>query len=141
MLWVPNGGKFQKSTWYFSAFSVNTNLKLVNDKDKTESLNSFFINVGNNLADRFQNACNMNQHIYRITSSIQHLEFNCTRLLSEFKNRKRNKASALEDISARGLAIARSSAAVELSVVLKHCFATQNGSVKSQTHISSIHSK
>ena len=100
--------------------------ELVNDNDKTERLSSFFINVRKNLADRFPSACNLNQHICRITSSIQHLEFNCSRLLSDLKNIKSNRASGPDGISACSLAIAGSSAAAGLSTVFKHCLVTNS---------------
>ena len=83
------------------------NEELVNDNDKAQRLYSFFINVGKNLADRFPSACNLNQHIYRITSSAQHLEFNCTRLLSNLQNIKSNEASGPDSISTRSLAFCR----------------------------------
>lgn len=49
-------------------------------------------NVRKNLAEKFPGVCNLDQHIYRVTPSIQHLEENCTRLLSDLKNIKSNKA-------------------------------------------------
>ena len=48
-------------------------------------------NVRKNLAEKFPGVCNLDQHIYRVTPSIQHLEENCTRLLSDLKNIKSNK--------------------------------------------------
>lgn len=47
-------------------------------------------NVRKNLAEKFPGVCNLHQH--RVTPSIQHLEENCTRLLSDLKNIKSNKA-------------------------------------------------
>ena len=51
-------------------------------------------NVRKNLAEKFLGVCNLDQHIYRVTPSIQLLEKNCTSLLqlSDLKSIKSNKA-------------------------------------------------
>lgn len=131
--------------------------ELVHVKDKVERLQtSFSWQVSNWL--QFEA-----EHVFRITFSIQHLEFNCTTLLSDLKNIKKkqkitknnhnnNKASGPDGISARNLAIAGSSTAAGLSTVFKHSLATNSFHVlwkmakinatfkRLQTYISSIHS-
>ena len=99
------------------------NEDLVDNYEKAETLNSFFINVGKELAEKLPSADNLNQHIYQVVPTTHHLSINKPKLKADLKKIKTNKASGPDDISARSLAIAGHSAAVGLSTVFESCFA------------------
>ena len=66
------------------------NEDLVDDYEKAERLNFFFINIGRELAEKLPSTVNLNQHIYRVVPSIHYLSINNTKLVADLKNIKTN---------------------------------------------------
>ena len=72
-------------------------------------INSYFINIGRELAEKFPEADEPHQFMYRVTPTVQDLEVNINKLIADIKTININKASGPDGISSRGLAIAGSS--------------------------------
>ena len=82
------------------------NNELFNDSEKADLINSYFINIGKELAEKFPETdekCLKCQFVYRITPTIQDLEVNINKLKSDLKNLKPNKASGSDGISCCGI--------------------------------------
>ena len=82
---------------------VNDN-EVSNDSEKADLINSYFINIGKELAVKFPKTDEKSQFVYRITPTIQDLEFNINKLKGDLKSLKPNKASGPDGISSSSLA-------------------------------------
>ena len=96
------------------------NKEITNDYEKAELINSYFINIGRELAEKFPEADEPHQFIYRVTPTVQDLEVNINKLIADIKTININKASGPDGISSRGLAIAGSSALEGIVTVFKN---------------------
>ena len=96
------------------------NKEITNDYEKAELINSYFINIGRELAEKFPEADEPHQFIYRVTPTVQDLEVNINKLIADIKTININKASGPDGISSRGLAIAGSSALEGIVTVCKN---------------------
>ena len=86
------------------------NKEITNDCEKAELINSYFINIGRELAEKFPEADKPHQFMYRVTPTVQDLEVNINKLIADIKTININKATGPDGISSRSLAIAGSSA-------------------------------
>ena len=82
-------------------------------------INSYFINIGRELAIKFPEADEPHQFMYRVTPTVQDLEVNINKLIADIKTINVNKASGPDGISSRGLAIAGSSSLEGIVTVFK----------------------
>ena len=96
------------------------NKEITNDYEKAELINSYFINIGRELAEKFPEADEPHQFMYRVTPTVQDLEVNINKLIADIKTININKASGPDGISSRGLAIAGSSALEGIVTVFKN---------------------
>lgn len=79
------------------------NNEVSNDSEKADLIN-YFINIGKELAVRFPETDEKTQFVYRITPTIQDLEFNINKLKSDLKSLKPNRACGPGRLSSRSLA-------------------------------------
>ena len=96
------------------------NKDITNDYEKAELLNSYFINIGRKLAEKFPEADEPHQFMYRVTPTVQDLEVNINKLIADIKTININKATGPDGISSRDLAIAGSSAIEGIVTVFKN---------------------
>ena len=102
------------------------NNEVSNDSEKADLINSYLINIGKELAEKFPTTDEKCQLVYRITPTIQVLEVNINKLKSDLESLKPNKASGPDGISSRSLAVAGSSVMDGmLTVVIRGCFTIQ----------------
>ena len=99
------------------------NKEITNDYEKAELINSYFINIGKELAEKFPEADEPHQFMYRVTPTVQVLEVNINKLKTDIKTIKINKASGPDGISSRSLAIAGTSALEGIVTVFKSSMA------------------
>lgn len=95
------------------------NKEITNDYEKAELINSYFINIGRELAEKFPEADEPRQFMYRVTPTVQVLEVNINKLKTDIKTIKINKASGPDGISSRSLAIAGTSTLQGIVTVFK----------------------
>ena len=102
------------------------NNEVSNDNEKADLINSYFINIGKELAEKFPETDEKCQFVYRITPTMQDLEVKINKLKSDLKNLKPNKASGPDGISPRSLAVAGSSASDGLLMVFYYSMASSS---------------
>ncbi|PFX28993.1 hypothetical protein AWC38_SpisGene6301, partial [Stylophora pistillata] len=102
------------------------NNEVSNDNEKVDLINSYFINIGKELAEKFLETDEKCQFVYRITPTIQDLEVYINKLKSDLKNLKPNKASGPDGISSRNFAVAGSSASDGLLMVFYYSMASSS---------------
>ena len=69
------------------------NKEITNDYEKAELINSYFINIGRELAEKFPEADEPYKFMYRVTPTVQALMVNINKLKTDIKTIKINKAS------------------------------------------------
>lgn len=98
------------------------NKEITNDYEKAELINSYFINIGRELAEKYPEADEPHHFMYRVTPTVQVLEVNINKLKIDIKAIKINKASGPDGISPRSLAIAETSALEGIVTVFKRAW-------------------
>ena len=59
------------------------NKEITNDYEKAELINSYFINIGRELAEKFPEADEPHRFMYRVTPTVQDLEININKLIAD----------------------------------------------------------
>ena len=109
---------------------------ILEDKNKAEAMNDYFVAVGPNLASQINPIPNSRdiEHIYRITPTLSSVSLNKSDLLRRIKSIKPNKASGPDSIAPRDLHLIGEASAEGLYTVLRHSLL--NSSVPSQWKVS-----
>ena len=100
----------------------SNNETLTNDADKANLMNSFFANVGKNLATHRTENCetNINSHIYRVTPTISNINLDLELLTKSFKSTvKLGKACGADNISSNDLKLHEEISIQSLQRVIK----------------------
>ena len=96
---------------------TNARIGLLNDKngnavtsdhEKAGLMNTFFINIGEELAAKFSsdNTENKMEHIYHVTQTVDHILIDTNKLNKDLRKIKPNKASSHDNNSSRDFAAA-----------------------------------
>ena len=81
---------------------------VTSDHEKTGLMNTFFINIGEELAAKFpsENTENKMEHIYHVTPTVDHILIDTNKLSKDLRKIKPNKASDHDKKSSRDFAAA-----------------------------------